>query len=107
MKTKKVIFVNEDLECEFYRMSDSDPLKKALVRAIEHLKEDSYAGRNVKKKLIPKGFIQKYKLKNIWIYNLPNAWRMIYSLTTGGELEVISVILDWLNHKDYERLFKF
>jgi len=107
MKPKKVIFVNEDLESEFYGMSDKDPLKKALIRAIEHLKEDSHAGRNVKKKLIPKEFIRKYNLKNIWIYNLPDAWRMIYSLTTGGELEVISVILDWMNHKDYEKLFKF
>jgi len=107
MKPKRVIFANEDLQSKFYDMSDKDPLKKALIRAIEHLKENSYAGRNVKKKLIPKEFIQKYNLKNIWIYNLPDAWRVIYSLTTGGELEVISVVLDWMNHQDYERLFKF
>ena len=51
--------------------------------------------------------IEKYEVDNIWIYNLPSSWRMIYALTRDEEnIKIIAVVLDWMNHKDYERLFK-
>lgn len=102
----KVIFIDKELENVFNKLDDSDPIKKALKRAIENIEQDPSAGRNVKKKLIPKKLIKKYGINNLWIYNLPTAWRMLYAITPG-EIEIISVILDWMNHKDYERLFKF
>ncbi len=107
MKPEKVIFVDESLEKSFNGLSEIDPIKKALIRAIKTLQEDAFSGRNVKKKLIPKLFIQKYGLNNLWIYNLPDGWRMLYVLTPSEEVQIIAVILDWMNHKDYERLFKF
>ena len=104
MKVKKVIFSDEDLKEKFDELGDNDPIKKALVRVIGHLKEDAFAGRLVKKELIP----EKYKgHKNLLIYNLPSVWRMLYTVKTKDELEIISVILNWMSHKDYERLFKF
>jgi len=63
-------------------------------------------GRNVRKKLIPKSLIQKYGINNLWIYNLRKDWRLLYSVE-GGEVEILAVVLDWMNHKDYEKLFKF
>ncbi len=45
-------------------------------------------------------------INNLRIYNLPSVWRMLYTVTSNG-IEIVSVILDWMNHKDYERLFKF
>ena len=107
MRPKRVVFVDESLEKSFSAINKEDPIKKALTKAIQILKEDAFAGRNVKKKLIPKRLIQKYKINNLWIYNLPNAWRMLYSLTESGEIEIIAAILNWMNHKDYEKLFKF
>jgi len=107
MKLKKIVFVDETLEKSFNTIDKNDPIKKALTKAIQSLKEDAFSGRNVKKKLIPKDLIQKYKINNLWIYNLPNAWRMLYSLTDTGEIEIIAAILDWMNHKEYARLFKF
>lgn len=81
MKPKKVIFVDEELAKSFYELSDKDPVKKALIRAIRDLHEDVFYGRNVKKKLIPRELIEKYGVNNLWVYNLPSAWRMLYSLT--------------------------
>jgi len=106
MKPDKVIFVDESLENIFNNLSEKDPLKKALTKAIRDIKEDCYCGRQVKKKLIPKEFILKYKINNLWIYNLPSSWRLLYSLT-NSEIELIAALLDWLNHKDYEMLFGF
>lgn len=106
MKPKKVIFVDEGLEKAFEKLSEDDPIKKGLVKAIKDLYEDAFSGRNVKKELIPTKIIEKYNITNLWIYNLPNAWRMLYSITSS-EIEIIAIILDWMSHKDYERLFKF
>ena len=107
MKAHRIIFVDENLEEAFNNLSEKDPTKKALIRAIQNIKDDCYCGRNVKKKLIPKSFIERYNISNLWIYNLPSAWRLLYSITTSEEIEIIAAILDWMNHKDYERLFGF
>jgi len=107
MKPEKIVFVDETLENSFNELNEADPIKKALIRAINFLKEDAFCGRNVKKSLIPNFLIQKYKLNNLWIYNLPDGWRMLYVLTPSEEIQIIAVVLDWMNHKDYERLFGF
>ncbi len=107
MKPEKVVFIDETLEKSFNELNEIDPVKKALARAINTLQEDAFCGRNVKKNLIPKSLIQKYELNNLWIYNLPDGWRMLYVLTPSEEVQIIAVILDWMNHKDYEKLFKF
>jgi len=106
MKPERVVFIDNSLEKSFNELDELDSIKKALVRAIETLKEDAFSGRNVKKNIIPKSLIKKYKLNNLWIYNLPDGWRMLYVLTSE-EIQIIAVILDWMDHKDYERLFKF
>ena len=106
MKPDKVVFIDEKLEAAFNELSENDSIKKALRKSIESIKENFYVGRNVKKKLIPKILSDKYKIDNLWIYNLPSAWRLLYSISPS-EIEIIAVVLDWMNHKDYERLFKF
>lgn len=102
----KIIFVDEKLEEAFNGLNEKDPIKKALIRAIENIKQDPMVGRNVIKTLIPKQLTKKYEIENLRIYNLPSAWRMIYTITSN-EIEIIAVILDWISHKDYERLFNF
>lgn len=107
MKPEKIVFVDDSLETSFNELAEEDPIKKGLIKAIRELREDAFCGRNVKKNLIPKSLIQKYGLNNLWIYNLPNGWRMLYVLTPSEEVEIIAVILDWMSHKDYEKLFNF
>ena len=107
MKPDKVVFFDGELEKSFNELSDKDPIKKGIVRAIKFIQEDFSCGRNVKKELIPKKLIEKYNLTNLWIYDLPNGWRLLYFVTSGGDIEIIAVILDWMDHKDYEKLFGF
>ena len=107
MKPDKVVFVDESLEESFDSLRESDPIKKGIVKAIKELGENCYAGRNVKKRLIPRELINKYGINNLWIYNLPSAWRLFYSLADDGEVDLIAAVLDWMDHKDYERLFGF
>lgn len=103
----RVIFADSSLKASFEELSINDPrLSKEIERALNTICKDHTAGRQVRKKLIPKSLVIKYNLDNLWIYNLRKDWRLLY--TVGGEdLEILAIILDWMDHKDYERLFKF
>ena len=107
MKSEKVIFVDEELEKAFNELSDQDQLKKAIKRAVQDIQQDAFCGRQVKKKLIPREISQKYNVNNLWIYNLPSAWRLIYAITRSEEIKIIAAILDWMDHKDYDRRFGY
>jgi hypothetical protein len=51
--------------------------------------------------------VTKYRIKNLWKYDLPNGWRLLYTITADNEVEIISAILEWFDHKNYERKFKY
>lgn len=103
----KVNFIDLELKNAFEDLEKSDSrLFKEVNKAIQDICQNSFCGRNVKKKLIPKELVQKHKIDNLWIYNLRKDWRLLYSVGRD-EIELIAVILDWMDHKDYEKLFKF
>ena len=107
IKPSKVVFISDELEKDFNELKDEDPIKKAMVRAIKDLKESAFAGIQVPKRLIPKEYIQKYGINNLWKYDLPRGWRLLYTITADNEVELISAILEWFNHKEYERRFNY
>src|SRR3989344_8126419 len=103
IKPSKVVFINEKLEESFNTLKEDDPIKKSIINAIRHLRENAFAGISVPKRLIPKEYIQKYRVNNLWKYNLIKGWRLIYTITADNEVELISAILEWFDHKGYER----
>ena len=58
------------------------------------------------KKLWPKDYVKKYNIDNLWKYDLPNAWRLIYTIK-ADQITVLAVVLEWFDHKDYERRFRY
>lgn len=104
----EIHFANEKLLKSFERLKSSseNQLYKWLRRAFDDIKQSPFCGVQVRKKLIPKEYIKKYNVRNLWKYNLPNAWRLIYSIE-ASQVVIISIILEWLNHKEYERRFKY
>ena len=103
----KIQFVNEKINESFDKLEKEDnKLYKFILRAFKDIEENVFCGIQIPKRLIPKEYIQKYGIKNVWKYNLPDAWRLIYSID-GKNLLVISIVLEWLNHKEYERRFKY
>ena len=102
-----VVFADEKLKEAFEKLEKEDPtLHKFLTRAIDDLKENPFCGIPISKRLIPKIYIKKYGINNLWKYNLPGAWRLLYSVT-GNKVSIIAIILEWLSHKEYERRFKY
>ena len=77
-----------------------------IERAFEDLEENAFCGTQIPKKLFPKKYVTEYQIDNLWKYNLPNAWRLLYTVQ-NGEVCVLSIILEWMSHKDYEKRFKY
>lgn len=102
-----VVFADDNLERTFNALPEDDWLKKALRRAIFDLKENVFAGERIPKNLMPKEYKQKYAVDNIWWFPLPNAWRLIYSVITPSNTEILAVILEYFDHKNYARRFGY
>ena len=103
----KIQFVNEKVKKAFKKLKDEDPkMHSFILRAFDDIENNAFCGIQIPKKLIPNEYLKKYNVKNLWKYNLPDAWRLIYSLQ-GKNLLVFSIILEWMDHKTYERRFGY
>ncbi len=107
IKPSKVKFISDNLEKSFNSLDDNDPIKKSIKRAIKDLQNNAFFGIQIPKRLIPREYIIKYDVKNLWKYDLPKGWRLLYTITVENEVELISAILQWFKHKDYERKLKY
>ena len=109
-KVKEVAFAYESLKKAYIKLKKGKFKEKQLFsfinRAINDLKNNPLCGIRLPNKLIPKQYIEKFGINNLWKYNLPNAWRLLYTIK-GNEVMIISVIIEWLNHKHYERRFGY
>jgi len=106
----KIQFVNQKVQKAFEKLSlgnyEEKELKKYIERAFRDIQENPFCGIQIPKRLIPQDYIKKFGIKNVFKYNLPNAWRLLYSLE-HGKFYIISIVVEWLDHKNYERRFRY
>jgi hypothetical protein len=106
----KVRFAEEKILEKFVSLEkgiiEEKELGKNLKKAFRALEENAFSGIQIPKKLIPEIYRRKYDIDNLWKYNLPNGWRLLYSIRKD-EILIITVIIDWLDHKEYEKRFKY
>jgi Txe/YoeB family toxin of Txe-Axe toxin-antitoxin module len=105
-KENYVVFVSRELEINFENLKENHDLYKNILKAIETLKKDPTSGIKISKKLWAKEYIKKYKITNLWKYNLFNGWRLVYTIKSD-QIKIISIIIEWFNHKSYEKRFKY
>ncbi len=75
----------------------------AVNQKIELIKANPHYGVGIQKKLIPKEYMVKYGVTNLFRVELPNFWRMLYTLTAEEEIEIIAFVLDIVDHKTYNK----
>ena len=106
----EIKFVEEKVKKNLEELKDSKSEDKLLYkwinRALDDLEENAFCGIRIQKKLIPKVYIKKYNIDNLWKYDLPKGWRLIY-FVANGQISILSIVLEWMSHKDYERRFKY
>lgn len=86
--------------------SDHQTLLNSIKQKVDLLKLNPEYGIHIPKDRIPKEYVVKYDVSNLWKVNLSGAWRMVYTIR-GSEVEIISLILDIVNHSDYEKKFGY
>lgn len=105
-----VAFVSEKLKTDFESLENGKYEYKQLFRFIDRaicdMKLNPFCGTKIQKKLWPRDYIKKYGITNLFKYDLPNAWRLIYTVETD-EIRIVNIILEWYDHKGYERKFNY
>ena len=103
-------FADESIKEAFYKLENGDDSERELFKfinqALDNIEENAFCGIQIPKRLIPKEYISKFSVKNLWKYDLPKAWRLIHSIV-NDEIVVVSLVLEWLDHKEYEKRFKY
>jgi len=82
-------------------------LLKSVNRAVDMLKQNPFAGIHIKKKLIPKKYILHLGISNLWKVNLTGYWRMLYAINQDEQGVVYCFIIEIVNHKDYDKIFRY
>ena len=80
---------------------------RSIKRALGLLKDNPFAGDIISRKLIPKILIKKYGIKNLWRIELSNYWRLLYTINSPSEIEILNFVLKIIDHKDYNKLFGY
>jgi Txe/YoeB family toxin of Txe-Axe toxin-antitoxin module len=81
-------------------------LQSAILRMIELITSNPFYGENAKKALIPRAYVNQYDVTNIFIADLPDYWRLIYTLESD-EIQIIAFVLDIFDPEEYNKKFGF
>ena len=114
MKEIKVILSKEAREVYDYLNKEATisknemTLLKAIKQKIEFIKANPHYGNPLSKRLIPKEYVEKYGITNLFRVELPVFWRMLYTLEEGEtKIEIIAFILDVIDHSIYNKKFGY
>ena len=106
----KIRFADERLKKAFaelqFSKTEDKKLFKFLTRAFVDIEKNAFCGIQIPKHLMPKEYLKKTNFNSYWKYDLPNAWRLIY-IVGKEEVIVVSIVLEWMNHKEYGRKFRY
>jgi hypothetical protein len=66
------------------------------------LGENMYAGELIRKSQIPKQYIDRYGVNNLYRYSHPEGFRSCYTV-----VNCCPVILDIMSHAEYDKVFGY
>lgn len=105
------VFLSDDAKKVYEylnREAGRSKIEKSIFKAIGSktalIKDNPHYGDAIPKRLIPK----EYGVDNLFRVELPNFWRMLYSLEEGeSKIEIIAFVLDIVDHKKYNKRFGY
>ena len=114
MKTIRIKLSPEAEEVYKYlnEQAPTSKIERSILNAINQKKDlikvNPHYGNPIAKRLIPVEHIQKYGVTNLFRVELPNYWRMLYTLIEGeSQIEIIAFVLDIIDHKEYDKKFGY
>ena len=114
MKDVKIILSLEAKQVYDYlnRMAPASKKEHMILKAVRYkfelIKNNFQYGDPIAKNLIPKEYKEKYRVTNLFRVELPDFWRMIYTVHEGSsDIEIVAFVLDIMNHPDYNKKFGY
>ncbi len=96
----------EELSEVYKNLREGDELKRMIDEMSDILMENWMSGNKIQKNRIPKYYMTKHDVKNLYRYQLRGGFRGIYTILVEGD-QTFSWILDVLDHGEYERRFGY
>jgi len=114
MKKIRVI-LSSDAKEVYNHLTEEAPKSKtertilnSINKKVELIKTNPHYGQPIAKTLIPKEYLDKYEISNLFRVALANYWRMLYTLKDGEtKIEIIAFILDIFDHSNYDKKFGY
>jgi len=91
----------------YVSLKGQDELKKTLDKGLDLLKERMFVGEKIEKRLIPKYYVDKYGVNNLFRLRLDRARRLVYTIVADEEGVKVAVLEVFLDHKSYGRRFGY
>jgi len=110
LRPRRIDFVDQNLKDSFEKLAlgsfEEKELYSQINSAFDYLFENPLSGKKIERKKWPKEYIKKYEITNLWKYNLSDGWRLIYTIQ-NQDIQIVTIVLEWFSHKDYERRFGY
>jgi hypothetical protein len=115
---EKEIVVKFDSEAyqEYLRLkqtaddSGAKPTSKQLLDSIDmsilRLKANPFYGDQIPRKYLSKALISSFGTDKLFRIELVGFWRLIYTVI-GNEAKIVALILEYMNHDRYNKLFGY
>ena len=97
---------DKDFYKYYEKLNDYDTVKLKLREIIREMENDINKGDLIKHKPYPKKYVDKHDVTNLFVYNLPNARRLIYTIR-GSHSRKAYQFLECLTHKEYDVTFGY
>ena len=83
---------------------DDQQLFTSIERTFEKLKLNPFRGESIKKGRIPSEYRH---FCNLFKMNINQYWRLLYTVKSLDRNDTLVIVLDFLPHNEYDRLFGY
>ncbi len=83
-----------------------EQLLTSINNALRNIKANPFYGNLIPRKNISKGVADRYGTYKIFRVELVGYWRLLYTVT-GDEAKIIALILEYMNHQKYDKIFGY
>ncbi|MEI6293165.1 MAG: hypothetical protein WCP36_05755 [Methanomicrobiales archaeon] len=105
-----IYFASEEIKQQYTILENGSSEEKVLFsllnKSIDSLFANVFCGIQIPKKQIPKKYLKTYKITNLWKLNISSSYRLVYSVASADD-GTIAVVIEWFDHKEYERRFNY
>ena len=116
MNKKVIVVYSKDVEKTLNYLiatKEKNKINKSIynsfISKLELIKNNPVCGDKIPQIKIPKEYILKNRINNLFRLELSNYWRCLYSLIDekNNKIEIIAFVIDCIDHNQYNKKFKY